>query len=106
MATGSRWELHTTLTSTSIEILASIAKFEGEPEVRETGVLFTHMPRGRTKHPRTGRVYNERSFWPLENRGLIDVGNGRTDPVLTTRAGRDLLQRVNEIGLRAALKEV
>jgi len=57
-----------------------------------SGVLFEVMPRARWAHPNTLAVFNSRTFYPLADRGLIDVGNGHTDPVKLTAAGRAYLE--------------
>lgn len=52
------------------------------------GVQFEDAPAGRCVHPQTGARFNERTFRPLDAAGLVDVGNGRSDPVKILPAGR------------------
>ncbi|WP_263165453.1 hypothetical protein [Streptomyces sp. SCSIO ZS0520] len=54
-------------------------------------VTFTPMPRARWRHPHTGTVFNDRTFHPLDKHALIHVGDGHTDPVRITPAGRAYL---------------
>ncbi|MFK0104761.1 hypothetical protein [Streptomyces sp. NPDC091217] len=39
----------------------------------------------------THYTVNDRTFHPLDAHGFVDIGNGRTDPVKLTTAGRDYL---------------
>lgn len=55
------------------------------------GVHFADQPRGRNRHPATDAVFNDGTFRPLSRVGLIDVGDGRRDPVRITDAGREAL---------------
>lgn len=52
------------------------------------GVHFADQPRGRNLHPATGATFNDRTFRPLHRAGLINVGDGRRDPVRITDTGR------------------
>jgi hypothetical protein len=71
------------LTLVHLELVESVQAYEGDE-----GVAFIDLPRGRCQHPRTRRIFNERTFRPLVGLGLLDVGNGRDTPVRTTEAGR------------------
>ncbi|WP_157251098.1 hypothetical protein [Nonomuraea typhae] len=55
------------------------------------GVEFVPAPYGRWRLAGSTYVVNTRTFRVLAARGLIDVGNGHTDPVRATQAGRDHL---------------
>lgn len=55
------------------------------------GVHFADQPRGRNLHPATGDTFNDATFRPLSAAGLVDVGDGRADPVRITDAGRAAL---------------
>lgn len=57
------------------------------------GVDFESAPRGRWRMADTDYVVNVRTFRYLDSVGLIDVGNGYTDPVRLTEAGRAYLNR-------------
>ena len=61
---------------------------------RGDGVEFHSAPRGRWRLPGTGYTVNDATFGALERDGLIDVGNGHSDPVKITAAGRTLLTRL------------
>jgi hypothetical protein len=75
------------LTPTAIKLLRQIADHDAGD-----GVVFKLQPRARYQHPHTNHVFNGRTFWPLDNQGLIDVGDGGPDtPVKVTPAGRDWL---------------
>lgn len=52
------------------------------------GVRFESEPRSRWRMHGTSMVFNAQTFRTLESLGLIDVGNGHTDPVRITAAGR------------------
>jgi hypothetical protein len=54
----------------------------------DTGAGITFETRPRSRWAYADRVFNTRTFYPLESEGLIDVGNGHTDPVRITDAGR------------------
>jgi hypothetical protein len=68
----------------ALDLLALIA----EQDAGE-GIVFEPAPRSRWAY--AGRTFNTRTFYPLASEGLIDVGNGHTDPVKITQAGRDFL---------------
>lgn len=71
----------------SLDLLKLIAKADaGE------GVVFESQPRCRWAYG--ARVFNVRTFYPLDRRGLIDVGNGHSDPVRITEAGRNYLREL------------
>lgn len=53
-----------------------------------SGVKFEYAPHGRWRMEGSTYVVNDRTFHPLDRFGLIDVGNGHTDPVRITEAGR------------------
>ncbi|MFB7649344.1 hypothetical protein ACFC0S_16200 [Streptomyces sp. NPDC056084] len=53
-----------------------------------SGVTFHHAPAGRWRLEDGSYTVNDRTFHPLESAGLIDVGDGSTDPVRITDAGR------------------
>ncbi|MET9082071.1 hypothetical protein ABZX77_09240 [Streptomyces sp. NPDC004237] len=55
------------------------------------GVLFIQAPCGRWQMDGTPYTVNDRTFHPLAARDLIDIGNGHTDPVKATAAGRAYL---------------
>ncbi|GGK65713.1 hypothetical protein [Streptomyces flaveus] len=55
------------------------------------GVLFISAPRGRWQMDGTSYTVNDRTFHPLTARDFIDIGDGRTDPVKVTAAGRAYL---------------
>ncbi|KIF69277.1 hypothetical protein HY68_12835 [Streptomyces sp. AcH 505] len=55
------------------------------------GVLFLSAPCGRWRMDGTRYLVNNRTFYPLDSHGLVDVGNGRTDPVRVTATGRAYL---------------
>ncbi|MGI5469474.1 hypothetical protein [Streptomyces sp. CA-132043] len=55
------------------------------------GVLFVPAPCGRWRMDGTTYVVADRTFHPLDASGYVDVGNGSTDPVRVTRAGRTFL---------------
>lgn len=65
----------------SLELLLLIGVYDNGD-----GIKFETRPRSRWAY--AGRVFNTRTFYPLESEGLIDVGNGHTDPVKITEAGR------------------
>jgi hypothetical protein len=76
-----------TLTPTALKLLQQIAEHDAG-----TGVVFKLLPRARYQHPHTNHVFNGRTFWPLGNTGLIDIGDGGHDtPVKVTSAGREWL---------------
>jgi hypothetical protein len=56
------------------------------------GVRFHHAPYGRWRLDGTQHVVNDRTFFPLHTHGFIDIGNGHTDPVRITDAGRTFLE--------------
>ncbi|WP_381796491.1 hypothetical protein [Streptomyces niveus] len=56
-----------------------------------SGVLFVSAPCGRWRLDGTRRVFANRTFFPLDSHGLVDIGNGHTDPVRITDAGRSHL---------------
>lgn len=69
----------------SARLLHQIAEHD-----RGEGVVFKLQPRARYQHPHTNHVFNGRTFWPLDNQGFIDVGDGGHDtPVKVTLAGRE-----------------
>ncbi|MEU8139018.1 hypothetical protein [Streptodolium elevatio] len=53
------------------------------------GVAFHREPCARWRLAGTFYTVNNRTFGPLVDLGLVDVGNGQTDPVTLTAAGRD-----------------
>ncbi|MBQ0849545.1 hypothetical protein J8N05_15190 [Streptomyces sp. BH-SS-21] len=55
------------------------------------GILFHHAPCGRWRLDGTQYTVNDRTFHPLAALGLVDIGNGHTDPVKATAAGRAYL---------------
>ncbi|MFI7307819.1 hypothetical protein [Streptomyces hygroscopicus] len=55
------------------------------------GVLFVSAPCGRWQMNGTPYTVNDRTFHPLAAHGLIDIGDGRTDPVKVTATGRAYL---------------
>lgn len=55
------------------------------------GVLFVSAPYGRWQLDGTTYTVNDRSFHPLDAYGFVDIGDGRTDPVKVTAAGRAFL---------------
>ncbi len=55
------------------------------------GVLFNHARAGRWQMEGSTYAVNDRTFHPLTARDLIDIGNGHTDPVRITAAGRAYL---------------
>lgn len=55
------------------------------------GITFGSRPRARWAY--ADRVFNARTFYPLDAAGLIDVGNGHSDPVRITDAGRKYLSQ-------------
>lgn len=55
------------------------------------GVLFHSAPCGRWRLDGTHYTVNDRTFHPLSTLGFVDIGNGRTDPVKATTAGRAYL---------------
>ncbi|MFE4577123.1 hypothetical protein [Streptomyces chartreusis] len=57
------------------------------------GVLFVSAPCGRWQMDGTSYTVADRTFHPLTARDFIDIGNGRTDPVKLTVAGRAYLTR-------------
>ncbi len=54
-------------------------------------VLFHHAPRGRWRLDGTQYTVNDRTFHPLDALGFVDIGDGRTDRVKVTAAGRAYL---------------
>jgi hypothetical protein len=56
------------------------------------GVRFVTAPYGRWQMDGTDYYVNDRTFHPLASRDFIDIGNGRTDPVRITTAGRRALE--------------
>lgn len=71
----------------SQRLLQLIAEYD-----RGEGVQFASAPRARWRHEATGQVFNNRTFWPLAREDLINVGDGRGDPVKITAKGRDALE--------------
>ncbi|MEV1042958.1 hypothetical protein AB0J01_41320 [Streptomyces sp. NPDC050204] len=67
----------------AITLLRTIARLD-----TGTGVTFRHAPAGRWRLEDGSYAVNDRTFHPLESAGLIDVGDGSTDPVRITAAGR------------------
>ncbi|MEV1003477.1 hypothetical protein [Nonomuraea sp. NPDC050202] len=67
-------------------LLKTIAEHDGGH-----GVMFDPAPYGRWKLRGSDYAVNGSTFHTLEERGFIDVGDGRTDPVRITQAGRDYL---------------
>ncbi|MGW3493374.1 hypothetical protein [Streptomyces sp. NPDC001020] len=55
------------------------------------GVLFVSAPCGRWQMDGSPYTVNDRTFHPLTARDFIDIGDGRTDPVKVTAAGRAYL---------------
>lgn len=55
------------------------------------GVLFNQARAGRWQMEGSTYTVNDRTFHPLAARDLIDIGNGHTDPVRITKAGRAYL---------------
>jgi hypothetical protein len=76
----------TNLSRTVRKLLQTIAD-------RDTGdgVMFVSAPRGRWQMDGTNYTVNDRTFHPLVDLGFLEIGNGRTDPVRVTGAGRAYL---------------
>jgi hypothetical protein len=53
------------------------------------GVVFQQLPRNRWRLLTNGDAFTGSTFYPLERHGLVDVGNGRSDPVKITAKGRE-----------------
>lgn len=56
------------------------------------GVQFVTAPAGRWQMDGTDYFVNDRTFHPLVSRGFVDIGDGHTDPVRITAAGRAHLE--------------
>jgi hypothetical protein len=72
-----------TLPPGPLKLLRTIAR-----EDLGAGVKFEHAPYGRWRMEGSTYAVNDRTFHVLDARGLIDVGNGQSDPVRITEAGR------------------
>ena len=55
------------------------------------GVLFKSARAGRWQMEGSTYTVNDRTFHPLAAHDLVDIGNGHTDPVRITAAGRAYL---------------
>ncbi|MFI1020818.1 hypothetical protein [Streptomyces olivaceus] len=55
------------------------------------GVLFVSAPCGRWRMDGASYSVSDRTFHPLAADNLINIGNGRTDPVKVTASGRAYL---------------
>ncbi|MEU5298022.1 hypothetical protein [Streptomyces umbrinus] len=78
------------ITPASIKLLRTIAeKDDGH------GVVFHTEPRSRWRLDGSRYTVNARTFFPLAGNGLVDVGNGSTDPVKITPEGRAYLQKLD-----------
>ncbi|MEU3399371.1 hypothetical protein [Streptomyces filamentosus] len=64
------------------------------------GVVFHAAPAGRWRLQGSTYAVNDRTFHPLESAGLLDVGDGDTDPVRITEAGRAWLDEHPEPAAR------
>ncbi|WP_405536386.1 hypothetical protein OG787_24500 [Streptomyces sp. NBC_00075] len=62
------------------------------------GVLFDSAPCGRWRLAGTAYTVADRTFYPLDSAALVNVGNGRTDPVRLTHAGRTHLAALRREG--------
>ncbi|WLW53245.1 hypothetical protein [Streptomyces sp. YU58] len=62
------------------------------------GVAFLSAPYGRWQLDGTTYKVNDRTFHPLDAADFIDIGNGRTDRVKVTAAGRAYLATLDEEG--------
>jgi isocitrate/isopropylmalate dehydrogenase len=74
------------LTPAALKLLKTIAAHD-----TGAGVAFSHAPAGRWQMDATGLTVNDRTFHPLTAADLIDIGNGHTDRVKVTAAGRAYL---------------
>ncbi|CAM5325964.1 MULTISPECIES: hypothetical protein [Streptomyces] len=72
-----------TLKPAALRLLREIARAD-----TGQGVVFMSAPCGRWRLDGTAYVVADRTFHPLDAAGYVDVGNGRTDPVRITHAGR------------------
>ncbi|WP_157857324.1 hypothetical protein [Streptomyces yerevanensis] len=62
------------------------------------GVAFSSAPYGRWQMDGTAYKVNDRTFHPLDAADFIDIGNGRTDRVKVTAAGRAYLATLDGEG--------
>ncbi|SED10707.1 hypothetical protein SAMN05216489_02532 [Streptomyces sp. 3213] len=78
------------LSPATLRLLREIAQ-------RDTGagVAFSSAPHGRWQMDGTTYRVNARTFHPLDAADFIDVGNGHTDRVKVTAAGRAYLCALN-----------
>lgn len=71
----------------ALKLLKTIAKHD-----QGDGVEFEQASAGRWRMTGTTYAVNTRTFRLLDARGLVDVGDGFSDPVKLTEAGRECLR--------------
>ncbi len=80
------------LTNSQLTLLKKVAAAD-----TGKGVIFLPAPCGRWRMDGTTYTVNDRTFQPLAQDNLVDVGDGRNDPVKVTQAGRKYLDAIASV---------